>query len=66
MRNLAEFINEQKSVAAAARALGVSRQTIDRWRTGAFKPSPAMVELMRQRGIDLNAPSAEPFDPRAT
>ena len=53
MKTLAEFINEQKSVAAAARSLGVSRQTIDRWQKGKFKPSRAQAELARLKEVDL-------------
>lgn len=53
MKNLAQFINECRTVAAAARALGVSRQTVDRWLKGDFKPSPAQVELARQKGVEL-------------
>lgn len=50
---LAEFINGHKTVAKAARELGVSRQTIDRWQSGAFKPSRAMVRVAKAQGIDL-------------
>lgn len=53
MKSLNEFINGHKSVAAAARELGVTRQTVDRWRTGKFKPSKAQVELGQLRGVDL-------------
>ena len=50
---LAEFINKNGSVAAAARELGVTRQTIDRWRLGKFKPSQAMVRLAKLQEVDL-------------
>lgn len=53
MKNLAEFINECGSVAEASRRLSVSRQTMDRWRTGKFKPSPVMVKMARTLGVDL-------------
>lgn len=53
LQTLAQFINGHKSVAGASRALGVSRQTVDRWQRGSFKPSPAQVELARQKGVDL-------------
>ncbi len=53
MKTLAEFINECGSVAEAARKLTVSRQTIDRWQSGAFKPSRALVELARLKEVDL-------------
>lgn len=53
LKTLAEFINDHKSVAAASRVLGISRQTIDRWQKGEFKPSPAQVELAKQKGVDL-------------
>lgn len=55
MKTLAELINESGSVAEAARVVGVSRQTIDRWQSGKFKPSRAMVELLKQKGVDLEA-----------
>ena len=62
MKNLAEFINECETVAEAARRLSVSRQTLDRWRQGKFKPSPAMIRSARAQDVDLTdqvAPIAE-------
>lgn len=53
MKTLAEFINECGSVAAAARKLGLGRQTIDRWQKGKFKPSRAMIENVKLKGVDL-------------
>lgn len=55
MQTLAEFINESGGVAEAARRLGVSRQTLDRWQTGKFKPSRVMVELAKLKGVDLES-----------
>ena len=53
MQTMAEFINNSGSVAEAARQLGINRQTIDRWQNGSSKPSPAMLELARIKGVDL-------------
>ncbi len=53
LKSLAEFINECGNVARASLKLNVTRQTLDRWRYGKFKPSPAQVELARQKGVDL-------------
>lgn len=55
MKTLAQFINESGSVAEAARRLGITRQSIDRWQKGKFKPSPVMVALLKQKGVDLEA-----------
>ncbi len=55
MKNLAEFINECGSVAEAARRLDISRQTLDRWRSGKFKPSRAMIRLAEVKGVDLKS-----------
>lgn len=54
MKTLAELINECGSVAAAARYLGINRQTIDRWQLGKFKPSPIIVSVAKQKGVDLH------------
>lgn len=54
MMNLAQFINQCGSVAEACRQLKVVRQTMDRWQYGDSSPSPAMIELAAQKGVDLS------------
>ena len=55
MNTLKDFLKECGSVAEVSRRLNVPRQTIDRWLTGKFKPSRAMVELIRLKEVDLAA-----------
>lgn len=54
MMNLAQFINQAGSRSEAARQLGVARMTIKRWERGDFNPSQALMELARQKGVDLS------------
>ncbi len=56
-KSLAEFIKEKGSVEQAARALNVSRQSMDRWLAGRSKPSRVMTAWAQSQGIDLSAPT---------
>lgn len=53
LKTLAELVNECGNVARASLKLNVTRQTVDRWRTGKFKPSMAQIELAKMKGVDL-------------
>jgi len=62
MMTLAELILREGSIAAAARRLQVSRQTVDRWLKAKFKPSLAIVRLAEQQGVDLQTRLLPPLD----
>ena len=53
MKSLPEFIKDKGSVEQAARALGISRQSIDRWIAGKSRPSMSMVMYVSSKGVDL-------------
>jgi len=54
MQTLAEFIKECVTIAEASRRLGVSQQTLHRWKKGK-KVSKVQAELAKQKGVDLLA-----------
>lgn len=53
MMTLEMFIKECRFMSVAARKLGVSRQSLDRWRRGEYKPSRHIVKLAKRKGVNL-------------
>ncbi len=50
--NLERFIKANRTVTKAAGLIGVTRETLSRWRRGLTKPDDAAVERLRDLGVN--------------
>lgn len=66
MITLEMLIKECRSVAAAARKLDVSQQSINRWRSGKFRPSRHLIKLAKRKGVNLEWSTIDPDLSKAT